>query len=38
LWTRVLPRTVEYAYPFGEETVQLHRTDWRAGGSFELDG
>jgi hypothetical protein len=34
----VLPRTVESDYPFGEEMVQLRRTDERAGGSFELDG
>ena len=26
LSTPVLPRTVEYSYPFGEETVQLQRT------------
>lgn len=33
-----LPRRVESPYPFGEETVRLHRTGERAGGSFELDG
>lgn len=34
----VLPRTVESAYPFGEETVGPCRTGDHAGGSFELDG
>jgi hypothetical protein len=34
----ILPRTVEFPHPFGEETVQLQRTQERAGGSFELDG